>query len=168
MRERRVLRKERAAERGSGAEHAKRVARHNIAEHGTALGACERAVVREALRRDRQRAQILILPPGQALAPAAAVLEKHLKEGAGVADRERPQDVGVENREDARVQAQAERDRERHRCDEGRSTAETAQREAEVLEHATPAAPLWGRAWKRGVRSEERRVGKECQSTCRS
>src|SRR5207302_2405984 len=102
--ERRVSREERAAERGSGAEHAKRLARHNVAEHGTALGARERALVREALRRDRQRTQILILPPGQAPAPAAAVLEKHLKEGAGVADRERPQDVGVENREDAGVQ----------------------------------------------------------------
>src|SRR5207237_6492838 len=151
VRERRAVRKEHAGERVSRDEHAKRVARHNIAEHETALGACERADVREALRRERQRAQILILPPGQALAPAAAVLEKHLKEGAGVADRERPQDVGVENREDARVQAQAERDRERHRCNEGRSTAETAEREAQVMEHATPAAPLWERAWKRGA-----------------
>src|SRR5438309_896136 len=122
-----------AAQAGDGAQHAKRFARYGIPEHGTALGARERILVRKALRRYRQRTQILVLPPGETLARAAAILKEHLVERSGVADRERPQHVGIEDREDAGVQPEAERDREHDRGDEGRGAAKTAEREAHVL-----------------------------------
>src|SRR5207302_1182066 len=77
VRERRVLREERAAQRRGGAAHAKRVARHDIAEHGTALGACARALAREALRRDRQCPQIL-----EHATPAAPRWERAWKRAA--------------------------------------------------------------------------------------
>ena len=128
-----ILREQRAAQRGRGAEHAKRVARHHTPEHGSALGARERVGVRKTLGRYRQRTDVLVLLPGEAVAPAAAVLKRHFVQRARVADRQRPQDVGVEDREDAGVQPEAERDRQHDRGDERRGAAKATQREADVL-----------------------------------
>ena len=128
-----VFREQRATERQRHAEHPECVARHDAPDHGALVGPRGHVPVREALGRDGQLAQLLVLPPGEGIPPATPVPERRFVERAAVAQRDRPEHIGIEDREHAGVQPEAERDREHDRGDEGWGPSKATEREPDVL-----------------------------------
>ena len=130
-----ILGPQRAPQPGVHPQHPEVVARDHVAEHHTALHASEGEAI-EADRFGKNRVlfpEILQFPPGEPVSISVGIAPRELIQAMRVADTQGLKDIGVENGEDGRVQAQGQCDGCHNRPREARRPAKSSQGIADVL-----------------------------------
>jgi hypothetical protein len=145
-----VFRQKRASERGAQAEDPEVVAGHDFAEGQarpvTARQHCERRAVSDQVVEDRaRRLQVQVVGIGTAgISVAVGRVGVDVHEAVGFANRKRPEQYRVDEAEQRRVEADAERERRHGNQGKAGTAAQPPGGEAKVVPHGLGSLGVLG------------------------